>query len=428
MKPISPPKIRNALLLFAMTASLSATAGELSDLLRASLLHPQLRAAANQTEAAQALVDAASGRYWGNAVLSTGWHRYEHPRIVGSFTPTTADVALVSERISQTGVGYSLPVDLFGAIAANKERARHDLRAAELLGRQQALLKLHQAANAYIGLQNLLKQKAALALSSKRVDATFQRVRKEFELGKAAGVEARYAESEAARLKADEAVLQGAVAQTQADFAEATGQAGFLPTVGEVRVPVWEAPADVPLPVRIARARQQSAQSQAEESRRALLPSLSLDTSYFRNSVPGGDHRNTWMVGGVLSLPLGVSQYRQAGAQKLAAAAAAEQSEAASRDAERQLASLRAAHDSALADANAMEREIAYREEIAHVEQNKQRLGNQTLENLFRHERDLLDAHYRLAQARGRAVAAWSAAQVLTGLPVETYIARMDAK
>ena len=75
-----------------------------------------------------------------------------------------------------------------------------------------------------------------------------------------------------------------------------------------------------------------------------------------------------------------------------------------------------------------MEREIAYREEIAHVEQNKQRLGNQTLENLFRHERDLLDAHYRLAQARGRAVAAWSAAQVLTGLPVETYIARMDAK
>ena len=40
----------------------------------------------------------------------------------------------------------------------------------------------------------------------------------------------------------------------------------------------------------------------------------------------GGDHRDTWAVGGVLSLPLGVSQYRQASAQKLAAKAAAEQS------------------------------------------------------------------------------------------------------
>jgi outer membrane protein len=414
--------------LLGMGAGFGASAGELGNMLQLTLQHPQVRAAATQTETAQELTEAASGRYWGNAVLSTGWHRYEGQRVVGVYTPTTPMIPLISDRIIQTGVGYSLPVDVFGVIAANKERAQHDLRAAELVERQQTLLKLHQAATAYSTLQSLLKQKDALVLSKKRVDATYQRVRKEFELGKAAGVDARYAESEVARLGADEAVLEGALSQAQADFAEATGQTKFLPTVGDIRIPSWDAPAEASLAVQIAQAKQQSAQAQADESRRALLPSFSLDTNYFRNSVPGGDHRNTWAIGGVLSLPLGVSQYRQAGAQKLAAAAAMQQSEAAVRDSDRQLASLRATYDSALADAAAMQKEVAYREEVAHVEQNMQRLGNQTLENLFRHERDLLDARYRLAQAQGRAAAAWSAAQVVIGLPVETYIAQLDAK
>ena len=414
--------------LLGMALSLCATAGELGDLLQATLQHPQLRAASNQTEAAQAQLDASTGRYLGSAVLSSGWHRYEDQRVVGVFTPGTPMVPLISDRMAQTGVNYSLPVDVFGVIAANKERAGHDLRTAELLGRQQTLLKLHQAASAYLTLQSLRKQQEALVLSKKRVEATYQRVRKEFELGKAAGVDARYAESEVARLKADEAVLDGAVAQAQADFAEATGQARFLPTVKLIQVPVWDTIAEASLPVQIADARRQSAQSQAEESRRALLPSFALDANYFRNSVLGGDHRNTWVVGGVVSLPLGVSQYRQANAQKLTAAAATEQTDAAKRDTERQLASLRATYESGLADAAAMEKEVTYREEVAHVQQNMQRLGSQTLENLFRHERDLLDARYRLALASARAAAAWSAAQVVIGLPVETYIARMDAK
>jgi outer membrane protein TolC len=153
-----------------------------------------------------------------------------------------------------------------------------------------------------------------------------------------------------------------------------------------------------------------------------------MDANYFRNSVPGGDHRDTWTVGAVLNLPLGVSQYRQAKAQKLAATAAAEQSEAAKRESDRQLASLRAAYESALADAAAMEKEVAYREQVAQVQLEMQRLGNQTLENLFRHERDLLDARYRLAQATARIAVAWSAAQVIIGLPTETYIAQMDNK
>ncbi|BAN35242.1 hypothetical protein SCD_n01419 [Sulfuricella denitrificans skB26] len=403
-------------------------AGELGELLQATLQHPQARAAASQAEAARAQKDAATGRYFGSAALSAGWHNYDDQRVVGVYTPGTPGSPLVSDRIGQAGLAYSLPVDLFGVIAANRERAQHDLDAAELLARQQTLLKLHQTASAYLTLQALLKQREALAIYRQRVEATHSRIKKEVELGKAAGVDARYAESELARLVADEAVLNGALIQAQADLEEAGSREKFLPTRADIHVPAWEdAASDATLPARIAQARREAARAQADESRQALLPSLSLDANYYRN-IGGGDHRDTWALGGVVSLPLGVSQYRQADAQRLNARAAAEQSEAAVRDSARQLANLHAAYDAAAADALAMEKEAAYREQVAKVQREMQRLGSQTLENLFRHERDLFDARFRLEQARARAAAAWSAAQVLTGLPTENYIARMDAK
>lgn len=422
MKPI-----KTAIACFSFLSS-SLCAGELGEVLAATLQHPQIQAAGMQREAAQAQQDAATGRYFGGATLSSGWHRYEGQRVVGVFVPGTPGLPLVSERIVQSGVNYNLPVDLFGVIAAGRERARQDVAVAALSARQQALLKLHQAAGAYLSLRALLKQRASLALYRSRVEATLHRMRQEVELGKTAGVEARYAESELARLMADEAALNGNVAQTQADLREASGRENFIPAFGQIVIPDWEdLAAAQTLPAQIAQSREEAARAQAAEGRRALLPSVSLDANYFRNRG-NGDDRDTWAFGGVVSLPLGVTQYRQAAAQKFNAQAAAEQSRAALRDAERQLASLRAVYDSALADMRAMEREIAYREEVATVQREMQRLGNQTLENLFRHERDLLDAHFRLAQSQARAAVAWSAAQVIGGLPTETYIAKMDAK
>lgn len=403
-------------------------AGELGDLLQATLLHPQARAAASQAEAARAQKDAATGRYFGSASLSAGWHNYEGQRVVGVYTPGTPGAPLISDRISQAGLAYSLPVDLFGVIAANRERAQHDLDAAELVARQQTLLKLHQTTSAYLNLQALLKQREALAVYRQRVEATHSRIKKEVDLGKTAGVDARYAESELARLVADEAVLSGALVQAQADLEEAGGREKFLPTRGDIHVPAWEdVTPDATLPAQIAQARSEAARALADESRRELLPALSLDANVFRN-VGGGDHRDTWAVGGVVSLPLGVTQYRKADAQRLNARAAAEQSEGAARDSRRQLANLRATYDAAAADALAMEKEATYREQVAAVQREMQRLGSQTLENLFRHERDLLDARFRLAQTKARAGATWSAVQVLTGLPTKNYIARMDAK
>lgn len=406
--------------------SLSVRAGELGDLLRETLAHPQVLAARVQVDAAQAQHDAATGRYLGSAALSAGWHRYEGSRVVGVYVPGSPGVPLVSERILQSGVNYTLPIDLSGAIAANRERARQDAAVAELSSRQQTLLKLHQAASAYVSLRALQKQQAVLAAYRQRVEATHARVLQEVALGRSAGVDARYAGSELARLEADEAVLRGNLAQAQADLLEASGRAQFLPVAGGMTVPAWEesAPQDTLL-VRIAEAREAVSRAQADEGQRSLLPAVSLDANYFRHRG-AGDERDTWTVGGVVSLPLGVTQVRQIEALKLNAAAAAEHSRAALRDAGRQLAALRAAYDAALADSRALAAEIAYREEVAGVQSEMQRLGSQTLENFFRHQRDLLDAHFRQAQAQARAVVSWSAAQVVAGLPAATYIARMD--
>ena len=415
-----------ALLLPLLNGSLHA--GELGDLLLATLDHPQVRAAGAQQGAAQAQFGAATGRYFGNAALSMGWHRYEGNRVVGVYIPGTLGLPLVSDRIVQSGVNYNLPVDLFGVIAAGRERARQDLSAASLSARQQILLKLHQAASAYLTQRALQKQSAALALYRQRVEATHARIRLEVELGKAAGVDARYAESELARLAADEAVLRGNIAQAEADLREASGRDKVAPVAGALAIPAWEEVAlDETLPVQIAQAREAGGRAQADEGRRALWPSVSLDANYFHNRG-SGDDRDTWTFGGVVSLPLGATQYQQAEALKLNAVAAAEQSQAAWRDTERQLAALHAAYDAAVADSQALEKEIAYREEVAAVQREMQRLGSQTLENLFRHERDLLDAYYRLAQAQARAAVSWSAAQVVRGLSAETYIARMDAQ
>jgi len=69
---------------------------------------------------------------------------------------------------------------------------------------------------------------------------------------------------------------------------------------------------------------------------------------------------------------------------------------------------------------------VSYRSEVVEVEQKKWQLGAQTLENLLRQRRDLLDAQYRLADARTRTVTAWSSAQVLAGIEPTAYIEQLD--
>lgn len=404
-----------------------AQAGELADLLQATLAHPQVEAARLQRQSAEAQAAAQDGRLWGQGGVNAGWRRYEGPHVLGYYAPGAGPLPPTDRDIASLGVNWSLPIDLAGVIAAGRERARSDLAAARLAENQQQLLKLHQAAGAWFSLQALEERSRALATYRQRVRATHARLMNEVRLGKTAAVEGRNAESELARLAAEQAALDGRIQEARASLLEASGRDVDRAT-GDIPVPAWSAASpETTLPARLAEARADAAAAQGREARRALYPRLDLVADY-NEHFGAGTNRETWSAGMVASLPLGATAYRSAEAQRLAAEAAGAGREAARREAARQLAALQAAYDAALADAAAVEQEIAYREEVVRVQNEMARLGAQTLENLFRHERDLLDAASRRAEARARAAAAWSAAQVVIGLPPENYIASLDPK
>ncbi len=407
--------------------SVSTQAGDLADLLRASLEHPRAAARAGDVAAAGDDLKAAEARYYGQGSLVAGLSRYEHPRVVGMFTPGDPTPADTSRDIARAGVIYSLPLDLFGVVAQGRERAQSNLEAARLNAEQDRLSRLHQTAAAWFRLQALGRQGEALAKLKASVTAFRDRLVKEVALGKSARVHQRLAESEYQRVLADEAQLTAQVASALAELEEASGQRR-RPADTAIPLPVWRetAPGEA-LPVKLAAARATAARARAEESRRGNRPQFSLNGSWF-DQHGGGAGNAVWEAGVQLAVPLTPSAWRVSDAEAARARVAADERSAAERETTKQLASLKAAYDSARAGVAALEAESAYRSEVVAVEREKTRLGAQTLENLLRTERDLLDAEYRLAGSRAQAAYAWSAAQVLAGAPIAEYIERLDPK
>jgi outer membrane protein TolC len=414
-------------LLTLMLASAAAQAGELADLLRASLDHPRAAARAGEVAAAGDDLKAAEARYYGQGSLVAGLSRYEHPRVVGMFTPGDPTPADTSRDIARAGVVYSLPIDLFGVVAKARERAESNLQAARLGQTQDRLARLHQAAAAWFRLQALRRQAEALGKLKASVTAFRDRLVKEVALGRSARVNLRLAESEYQRVLADEAQLAAQVDTALAELEEASGQRR-QPGDATIPLPAWREPALAEaLPVKLAAARAAGARARAEESRRGNRPQLSLNGSWFDQHGNGADNA-VWEAGVQVALPLTPSGWRATDAEAARARAAEDERQAVERETAKQLASLKAAYDSARATLAALEAEVAYRTEVVTVEREKTRLGAQTLENLLRTERDLLDAEYRLASSRAQAAYAWSAAQVLAGAPETEYIATLDAQ
>lgn len=406
----------------------NAWSGELGELLRAALENPSVSASRSLAEGAEAQAGAARGRYLGQAQLSYGRHHYDGPRVVGYYAPGTLPPPLLANTVDVTGFSYVLPIDIFGQVSAAVDKASGEAEAARLSFRRQQLAKLHQTLGAYYTLYALKRRQDAMTAYRGWVEAATKRLDAEVKLGRAAPVQARYAQSQLARLQSDETQLAGDIAATQANLAEATGRADFLPQAATVPLPGWrDAPAEESLTVKTAKAREDSAQAAAREARSGLLPQLALDAAYSYNAVPGGDNRENWGYGATISLPLGVAAIRQADAARANAMAAQDTTRATLREAESAIRTLRAQYDAARGEAAALEKEVAYREEVVKVEREMQRLGNQTLENLFRHEDDLLEARTRLAQAQARAAASWSGMQMLAGTDPGAYIAALDA-
>lgn len=402
-----------------------ASATPLGDVLNAALSHPAVRARQGQAAGARDDLSAATARYAGRGSLIADQTRYEGKHVVGYFYPGQPTPAILDDNISRYGLSYILPIDLFGVIAASRERAKNNLLASELLAQQETLLHLHQALSAYSRKQALQSQAEALKLQRERIEMSVDRIRKEVELGRTAGIDLSLAESDLARLLADEARLQGILGDTRADLVDASGQD---PDVSSrvVAAPAWQdMQAEQTLSVRVAQARADGLANAASEARRNLLPALNVGADYFNNRGGNGD-MTTWALGLRLNVPLDASAAWRVSGDAARTAAAQDDVQASRQTAKRQINSLKAAYDSATADALALTKEVTYRSEVVEVEQQKWQLGAQTLENLLRQRRDLLDAQYRLADARTRTVAAWSSAQVLAGTEPATYIEQLD--
>ena len=407
--------------------SVSAQAGDLADLLLASLEHPRAVARAGDVAAAGDDLKAAEARYYGQGSLVAGLSRFEHPRVVGMFTPGDPTPADTSRNIARAGVVYSLPVDVFGVVAKARERAESNLQAARLIAAQDRLSRLHQTAAAWFRLQALDRQSEALAKLKASVTASRDRLTKEVTLGKSARVVQRLAESEYQRVLADEAQLAAQIDTALAELEEASGQRR-RPADPAIPLPAWrETALAETLPVKLAATRATTARARAEESRRGNRPQLSLNGSWFDQHGGGADN-TVWEAGLQLAVPLTPSGWRASDAEAARARVAEDERSAVERDTTKQLASLKAAYDSARATVAALEAESTYRTEVVTVERERTRLGAQTLENLLRTERDLLDAEYRLASSRAQAAYAWSAAQVLAGVPEAEYIETLERK
>ncbi len=414
-------------LLTLLLVTLGAQANNLSDLLRASLDHPRAAARAGDVSAAGDDLKAAEARYYGQGSLVAGLSRYEHPRVVGMYSPGDPMPADTSRDIARAGVIYSLPVDVFGTVAKARERAQSNLQAARLIEAQDRLAHMHQTASAWFRLQALIRQSEALGKLKASVMVFRDRLVKEVALGKSARVNQRLAESEYQRVLADEALLTAQVESALAELEEASGQRSH-PADTNIPLPAWrEYALSETLPVKLAATRAVAARARAEEARRGNRPQLSLNGSWFDQHGGGADNA-VWEAGVQLSVPLTPSGWRSTDAESARARVADDERRASERDTAKQLASLKAAYASARAGVAALDAEVAYRTEVVAVEREKTRLGAQTLENLLRTERDLLDAEYRLASSRAQAAYAWSAAQVLAGAPEAEYIETLERK
>ena len=133
-----------------------------------------------------------------------------------------------------------------------------------------------------------------------------------------------------------------------------------------------------------------------------------------------------WSFGAMITVPINTSEKRRSSAFDARARAAARREAATAGELTRQWSALQAAHASALADISAADEEISARREVVDVQIELQRVGLTSMEDLLRQQRDLVDSQSRQAEARARAVIAWSAAQVLLGTEPPAYIAQVE--
>jgi outer membrane protein len=406
-----------------------AQASDLTDLLRQTLDNPGISARELQSQAASEDATAANMRYFGQASVFAGQTRYESPRIVGVFAPgITQPPYAVSNDITQYGVNYHLPVDVFGSIAAERQQAQAGRATAQLLERQETLLRLHQTLGAYVRLQALAAQSQALQAEQKQLEVYADRVREEVKLGRTAKIDLSLVQSDLARLAAQQAIFVGNQRAAVAAL-KASANANNPVISADIGVPALQnTDAQASLPVLLAKEQESAADAANQKAHRNLYPAFSVDSQY-ANFNGGGlvtQPHNIWSVGINMNIPIDPVGMKSASAATQRARVAEQQAQAAQADTIAQIATLEANYQSALGNASALAAEVEHRQEVVTIQREKWQLGASTMDELLYQERNLLDVQYAYADARAQAATAWSGMQVLLGTPSAEYIHSLE--
>ncbi|HUW25598.1 MAG TPA: TolC family protein [Gallionella sp.] len=417
--------------LFGLGLTEIAQASDLTVLLQHTLDNPGITASELQSQAATEDASAANMRYLGQANVFAGQYRYDSPRIVGVFAPGVTPLPVpVSQDITQFGVNYHLPVDLFGVIAAERKQAQADRITAQLLYRQETLFRLHQTLAAYVRLQALTAQALALKTEQIQLEDYASRVREEVKLGRTAKLDLSLVQSELAGLAAQQAVFEG---NQHSALAALKASANVTdPVISTfIGVPALKnTDAQASLPVLLAKEQEKAADAAAQKTHRSLFPAISVDSQYtgFNGAGVAAQPHNVWMVGLDINIPFDPTAMKIASATKQRAQAARDQSLSVQADTLSQISVLKANYLSAVGNAKALATEVEHRLEVVAVERDKWQLGAATMETLLYQERNLLDAQYALADSRAQATTAWSGMQLLLGTPSTQYINSLDTQ
>lgn len=416
----------SVLICFGLTGV--ARASDLTDLLQHTLDNPAIAASEMQSQAAASDANAANLRYFGQAGVFAGQYRYDSPRIVGVFAPGVTPLPVpVSQDITQYGVNYHLPVDVFGVIAAERKQAQAGSATAQLLARQETLLRLHQTLSAYVRLQALAAQAQALDAEQQQLEEYARRVHEEVRVGRTARLDLSLVQSDLARLDAQRAIFGG---NRQAALAALKASANaVVPSVSAtIVVPALQnSVAQTSLPVALSKEGENAADAIAQKARSSLFPAISVDSQY-TNYEGTLVQNHAWAVGLNMNIPIDPVGIQNASAAMQRARAAHDRSQAVQADTIAQIAALEANYQSAAGNARALAAEVERHREVVAIEREKWQLGAGTMDALLYQERNLLDAQYTLADAYAQAATAWSGMQTLLGTPATQYIDSLGAK
>jgi outer membrane protein TolC len=423
--------LRHAAVYILMSFSLTglAQANELTDLLQQTLDNPAIAARDSQLQAATLDASAANLRYFGQASVFAGQYHYDSPRVAGIFVPgVTTLPAPVSQDITQYGVNYHLPIDVFGVVAAERQQAQAGKASAQLLARQEILLRLHQTLAAYVHLQALAIQSRLLKAEQKQLEAYANRVREEVKLGRTATLNLSLVQSDLARLAAQQAIFEGNQRAALAAL-KASANASDPAISTMITIPALQnTEAQASLPVLLAKEQEKLSDATALKAHRSLFPAISLDSQYagFHGAGVTTQPPNIWSIGLNMNIPIDPTAIKSADAVARRALATKNQLQAVEADTLAQIATLEANYQASKGNASALATEAQHRQEVVTIEREKWQLGASTTEALLYQERNLLDVEYACADARAQAATAWSGMQILLGTSDAEYIHSLE--